>query len=98
MLQVRKDLCLGCELCAQTCPRQAIWLLWGKAEIDQNRCDLCRQCVEVCLQNAIVDMVPVSNDELQTMVTTLKRRADVLIEKIERLGHYYARSTSTGSA
>ncbi|HUV57049.1 MAG TPA: 4Fe-4S binding protein [Dehalococcoidales bacterium] len=34
MLQVRKDLCLGCGLCAQNCPQQAISLLWGQAEIE----------------------------------------------------------------
>ena len=89
MLKVRKDLCLGCELCAQVCPQQAVWLLWGKAEIDQKRCNLCRQCVEVCPQNAIEEMVPVSKDELQTMVTNLKQRVDDIVNRIERLGHYH---------
>ena len=85
MLQVRKDLCLGCGLCAQNCPQQAIWFLWGQAEIDQSRCNLCRLCLEVCPQGAIVDKVPVSKDELQTIVATLKQTADDLMERIERL-------------
>ena len=83
MLQVRKDLCLGCGLCAQNCPQQAIRLLWGQAEIDQSRCNLCRLCLEVCPQGAIVDRIPVSKDELQTTVATLKQRTDDLIERIE---------------
>ena len=84
MLQVRKDLCLGCGLCAQNCPQQAIWLLWGQAEIDQSRCNLCRQCLELCPQGAIADKVPVSQDELQATLTALKQRADDLVERIER--------------
>ena len=87
MLQVRKDLCLGCGLCAQNCSQQAIWFLWGQAEIDQSRCNLCRLCLKVCPQGAIVDKVPVSKDELQTIVATLKQTADNLMERIERLRH-----------
>ena len=87
MLRVKKDLCLGCGLCAQNCPRQAIWLLGEQAEIDQNRCNLCRLCVEVCPQGAIADMVPVSKDELQATVVALRQRTDGLIERIERLRH-----------
>ena len=87
MLQVRKDLCLGCGLCAQNCPRQAIWLLEGQAEIDQNRCDLCHLCIEICPQGAIVDTVPVSKDELQATVITLKQRTENLIGRIEGLRH-----------
>ena len=85
MLQVRKDLCLGCGLCAQNCLRQAIYFLEEQAEIDQNRCNFCRLCIEVCPQGAIVDVVPVSKDELQTTVITLKKRTEDLIERIERL-------------
>ena len=87
MLQVRKDLCLGCGLCAQNCPAQAISLFWGQAEIDPNKCNLCRLCLQVCPQGAIVEMVPVSSDELPTIVASLKQKADELIERIERLKH-----------
>jgi len=87
VLQVRKDLCLGCGLCAQNCPRQAIWLFGEQAEIDQNRCNLCRLCIEVCPQGAIVEVVPVSKDELQATVIALRQRTDDLIERIERLRH-----------
>ena len=85
MLKIRKDLCLGCGLCVQNCPRQAILLLWEQAEIDQDKCNLCRLCVEVCPQGAIVELVPISKDELQATVTSLKQKANELIERIERL-------------
>jgi len=87
MLQVRKDLCLGCGLCAQNCPTQAISLFWGQAEIDPNRCNLCHWCLEVCLQGAIMEVVPASRDELPAIVASLKQRTDELIERIERLRH-----------
>ena len=37
VLRVRKDLCLGCGLCIETCPRQAISLQSGLAQIDHNK-------------------------------------------------------------
>jgi len=83
MLQVRKDLCLGCGVCAQNCPQQAISLLWGKAEINPSKCNLCRLCLEVCPQGAIIDVIPVSREELQTLITTLKQKADDLIERLQ---------------
>ena len=85
ILQVRKDLCLGCGLCVASCPQQAISLLWQQAEIDQNRCNQCRICIEFCPQGAIAELIPVSKDELQATVTSLKQRTTDLIERIERL-------------
>lgn len=87
MLQIRKDLCLGCGLCANSCPLQAISLFGVHAKIDQSRCNQCRLCLEVCPQGAIVEMVPVSRKELETTVVSLKQRTNNLIERIERLRH-----------
>ena len=85
MLNVRKDLCLGCGLCAESCPRGAISLFWGQAEIDHNRCNSCRLCCEVCPQGAIVEVIPVSKDELKDVVTSLNQKTDDLLVRIERL-------------
>jgi len=85
ILQVRKDLCLGCGLCVESCPQQAVWLLWGQAEIDQSRCNQCRLCLDVCPQGAIVELVPVSKGELQATVILLKQKTNDIIERIERL-------------
>jgi len=85
MLQIRKSLCVGCGLCTESCPQQAISLPWGHAEIDQSWCNQCHLCVGVCPQGAIVEMVPVSKKELQTTLVSLKQKTDNLIERIERL-------------
>ena len=85
MLQVRKDLCLGCGLCANSCPQQAISLLSGQAEIDRNRCNECGICLNVCPQGAIVELAPVSKSELKATITGLRSKTDGIIARIDKL-------------
>jgi ferredoxin len=85
MLGVRKELCLGCGLCVQSCPQGAISLLWDKAQIDRRRCNLCLACLQACPQGAIEERIPVSAHSLRTEVLTLAGRAEDLIARIDRL-------------
>ena len=85
VLRVRKDLCVGCGLCAETCSRQAISLQSGLAQIDQNRCNHCGLCLDVCPQGAIIELTPVSRRELQATVTELKDRTEDIITRIDEL-------------
>ena len=85
MLRIRKDLCLGCGLCSESCPRQAISVFSGQAEINQIRCNQCRLCLEVCPQGAIVELTLVSEAELAATVGSLRQKADDLVRRIERL-------------
>jgi len=85
VLGVRKDQCLGCGLCAESCPRQAISIVSAKAEIDQSRCNQCCLCLDICPQGAIIESMPMSTRELQTTVTRLKDRTQDIITRIERL-------------
>lgn len=85
ILRVRKDLCLGCGLCIESCPRQAISLQSGLAQIDQSRCNRCGLCLDVCPQGAIIELTPVSRHELQAAVTGLKDRTEDIIARIEKL-------------
>ncbi|NWF78387.1 MAG: 4Fe-4S binding protein [Chloroflexi bacterium] len=85
MLRIRKNLCLGCGVCAESCPKQAISLASGQAEINQSRCNQCRLCLEVCPQGAIGEFVPVSEAELASTVGSLRQKADDLVRRIERL-------------
>ena len=85
LMRVREDLCLGCGLCVEACPRQAISIQSGVARIDQAACRHCSLCLDICPQGAIVELVPVSGQELQAMVVGLKGRAEDIITRIEKL-------------
>ena len=56
-MRVRKDLCVGCGLCTESCPRGAISLQFGQARIYQERCNHCGFCLDACPQGAIVELV-----------------------------------------
>jgi ferredoxin len=85
ILQVRKDLCLGCGLCAESCPQQAISLPLGQAQIDKSRCNHCGICLDVCPNGAIIELTLVSSHELRATVTALQDRLDDIITRIEKL-------------
>ena len=85
MIRIRKDLCLGCGLCLDSCLREAISIVSGQAEIDQSRCDQCRACIESCPQDAIVELTPVSRVELEASVSALRSRADDILARIDAL-------------
>jgi uncharacterized protein (DUF362 family)/ferredoxin len=47
------ELCVGCALCVESCPQEAIHLQERKAVVDLNRCVRCWCCNEVCPQGAV---------------------------------------------
>ena len=49
---VDADQCVGCSLCADVCPTDAISVN-GKAEIAHKKCTGCGACVDICSQDAI---------------------------------------------
>ena len=85
MLRVRSDLCRGCGICIESCPQEAISIVSDIAYIIQNQCNQCRRCVDVCPQGAIMEMAPVSGDELKATITGLKDKTEGIIARIERL-------------
>ena len=85
VLRVRQDLCLGCGLCAESCPQQAISIVSATAQINRNRCNQCRICLDVCPRGAIKEFAPVPRHELQASVSGLKSRAEDVITRIEKL-------------
>ncbi len=48
MLRINIDACNGCGLCEQTCAVDAIHVVDGIAEIEQESCTGCGGCVDVC--------------------------------------------------
>jgi ferredoxin len=85
MFRVIRDLCLGCGICIENCPQQAILIVSTTAYINQERCNQCRRCLEVCPQGAIMEVALVSRHELQAIVIGLKDKAEDVITRIEKL-------------
>jgi electron transfer flavoprotein alpha subunit len=51
--KVNTDLCIGCGICIDICPMNAISLVDGKAFIDPDQCGNCRVCKSECPMHAI---------------------------------------------
>jgi Fe-S-cluster-containing hydrogenase component 2 len=47
------DNCVGCGLCVESCPVEAIQLIDNKAVINKEICIDCASCVDVCPLEAI---------------------------------------------
>ena len=56
MFQVDADRCIGCEICVDACPTQAISVDDQIATIDDELCTECGMCVEECPQEAIMEV------------------------------------------
>ncbi len=50
---IDKDVCIGCGMCVNTCPVDAISMVEGKAFINEEICIKCGSCVGVCPVGAI---------------------------------------------
>ena len=50
---VNKDNCVGCGLCVDACPNQAIKMVDGVAVVDPDICIECEACVSECPNGAI---------------------------------------------
>lgn len=54
MIVVRAEHCDGCGACVEVCPTGALYLLDGKATVDDALCRECEACLAACPREAIV--------------------------------------------
>jgi len=85
VIRVIQEFCMGCGLCVAQCPQDAIWLIFGKAWVDQGRCTLCYNCIEVCPQGAIREEVRVSLGEVKAFLNSLHGKANSIMSRIDGL-------------
>ncbi|MEC9490115.1 MAG: electron transfer flavoprotein subunit alpha [Halanaerobiales bacterium] len=61
---VIKDTCVGCSVCVEKCPYDALRMEAGVAVVDMDKCTLCSACVKVCP----VDAIEIEKTESKTAV------------------------------
>lgn len=54
MITIRSERCDGCGACLEVCPNGAIFLIAGKAVVDEALCQECEACVAACPTEAII--------------------------------------------
>ncbi len=54
-LYIETKKCMGCGLCIDSCPAEAITIQHNKASIDRHKCFKCYCCHEICSQHAIME-------------------------------------------
>jgi len=90
MLKVNEDLCIGCGICADSCPFGAIEIENGVAVIGES-CTLCGACVETCDVEALTLEVEKTarvdvNDWSGVLVYCEYRRGELAPVSLELLG------------
>jgi ferredoxin len=51
---VNKKKCVSCKKCIKKCPVDAIYMVKGKALIEESKCINCGKCIKICPVKAIL--------------------------------------------
>lgn len=89
MLQIQRDLCVGCGICHNNCPQDAISIINRKAFINREKCNDCGICLDICPRGAISikngKMDIETKENLAHMARSLSQKAETISEKLEKI-------------
>jgi len=89
MLQIQRDLCVGCGICRNNCPQDAISIINRTAVIDIAKCNGCGICIDVCprgaisIENGKIDSE--TKEDLADMARSLSQKAEAISQKLEKI-------------
>lgn len=58
MIQINTELCNSCGACVEVCPNGALYLVEGRATVEQTLCRDCQACIDACPTEAISLVTP----------------------------------------
>lgn len=80
MITVLAQRCDGCGACLEVCPHGALYMIDGKAVVDEARCEECEACVAVCPTAAIV-IVEQKTTSTPAGLPAIRARPEVLLNE-----------------
>jgi len=92
---VKQEDCIGCGVCVEECPVNAISMVDEKAEINMDECIRCGICHDVCPQDAVKhdsDRIPQEVEENIELTKDLLRHYETEKERkafIERIRRHF---------
>jgi len=82
LIEVHSERCNGCGVCLEVCPNGALYLIQGKAVVDEVLCQECEACVAACPTDAI-EVTERLDVYVPTRVPTVRTGPEVIAIKTQ---------------